>query len=343
MKPKRIRKRRWGADELDAVTRERRRHRGRDSGASPEETGPREYFSDIEPNAVVVSPYGALAFVETSGLEVLCRVARELMAGKSSILAPGDRVLVEFDAEGACVRAVAKRRNKLSRPEVGAAPQSGGREQVLAANLDLLVVVASTAQPPFKPGLIDRCLIAAEVGGVPFLLCVNKMDLVTNEPAEVGLYRELGIPVVNASCVTGQGLEDLRGWLRGKQTCLTGHSGVGKSSLINALDPRYDIATRSISESTKKGRHTTCTSRLYHLADGIHIIDTPGIRQLGLWGVSREEFDFYFPEINALSVECRFRDCTHVHEPRCAVLEAVASGAIPKARYNSYLRIRASL
>jgi ribosome biogenesis GTPase len=169
------------------------------------------------------------------------------------------------------------------------------------------------------------------------------MDLVEEEPAEVNLYRDLAMPVLETSCVSGQGLEALRASLRGQHACLAGHSGVGKSSLINALDPRYDIHTQEISDQTKKGRHTTTTSRLYHLHGDIHIVDTPGIKQLGLWGVTPEEVDFYFPEMKTLAPHCKFRDCTHLHEPDCAVREAIDSGAIAAARYESYKRIRESL
>jgi len=159
----------------------------------------------------------------------------------------------------------------------------------------------------------------------------------------VAQYRELGLPVLNTSCKTGAGIEALRQALKGKLSVLAGHSGVGKSSLLNVMDPGLDIETREITETTEKGRHATSTSRLYELADGIRIIDTPGTRRLGVWGVSSEELAFYFPEMERLAADCRFRNCTHTHEPGCAVRQAVEVGDIARLRYNSYLRIRESL
>ncbi|MBN2312139.1 MAG: ribosome small subunit-dependent GTPase A [Candidatus Hydrogenedentes bacterium] len=344
---KRIRKRTWDASDLDTIRRERRRVRGRESGigapVEPTRTDLSGCFSDVEPNATVLSPYGVLAFVEFERREILCRVDDALTDGKTSCLAPGDRVLLEFeeDAESeqpGVVRAVKRRSTKLSRPAIG-----GGREQVFAANIDLLVVVAAVANPPFRSGLVDRYLIAAERGNVAAALCINKIDLLDAEPAETATYREVGLGVVATSCVTGAGLDGLRELLHGKIGVLAGQSGVGKSSLINALDPRHAIATASVSDTTRKGRHTTSTSKLYHLEGDIHIIDTPGVRQLGLWGVSPDELDYYFSELAALAPQCRFRNCTHIHEPDCAVRAAVESGAIAPARYASYCRIRDSL
>jgi ribosome biogenesis GTPase len=258
------------------------------------------------------------------------------------VLAPGDDVLIEFPKGTGkpVVRAVATRKSKLSRL---AHVHSRLEEQVIAANVDVLVIVASTVQPAFRPGLVDRYLIVAEVGGVTPLLVVNKVDLAPEEPADVQPYRELGVTVLNTSCVTAQGIASLRAALSGKRSVVAGHSGVGKSSLINALDPSLAIVTDEVSISTEKGRHTTTTARLYTLADNIRIIDTAGARSLGLWSVSSEELAYYFPEMAELAGGCRFRNCTHVHEPACAIREAVESGDLPKQRYASYLRIRASL
>jgi ribosome biogenesis GTPase len=214
---------------------------------------------------------------------------------------------------------------------------------VFAANVDVLVVVASAAKPAFKPGLVDRYLIAAEVGGVEAVLCFNKVDLVDAEPPELQAYRDLGVHVIKTSCETGEGLNELRAALRGKMSIFAGHSGVGKSSLLNALQPDLDLETREISEATKKGKHTTTTARLYQLDDGIRVIDTPGIRALGLWEVSPEEVAYYFPEIAEHGAGCKFRDCTHTHEPKCAVREAVETGAISRHRFESFQRIRESL
>jgi len=257
---------------------------------------------------------------------------------KTSVLAPGDRVRVDREPERPVVESAAPRKTKLSRPAVGRA-----REQVLAANADFLLIVASAAKPAFKAGLVDRFLILADAGGVAPILCLNKMDLVDAPPPEIENYRALGVPVYEMSCKTGEGIAPLREALAGKCGVLAGHSGVGKSSLINALDPDFELDTQDVSDATNKGRHTTTTARRYELAGGIALIDTPGVREVGLWRIEAAELDLYFPEIAETSAGCAFRDCTHTHEPNCAVLEAVESAAIARTRYDSYVRIRASL
>ena len=253
---------------------------------------------DAVVNATVISPYGMLCFVEMDGQETLCRVGAGLIDGKVSILAPGDRVRVETLEGQRVVVEMAERRTKLSRPGTGNNRPGVRRlvEQVFAANVDLLLVVAAAAKPAFKPRLIERFLIAAEVGGVAPVLCMNKMDLVDAEPAEVAPFRELGVTVLNTSCETGVGMEALRDVLRGKLTVLAGHSGVGKSTLVNSLDSQHQIVTREVSDFNEKGRHTTTTSRLYHLDGDISYQSTPpASSQLGLWGVSREELDVLLP------------------------------------------------
>ena len=333
---KRVRKRTWDANDWDTASREGRSRR---EGSAPPTPRPlEECFSECDANGVVVSPYGVLAFVLCGDAECLCRVDDALVDGKTSVLAPGDLVRVDSTEQGPVVCAVRPRTNKLSRPAI-----LKNREQVFAANIDRAVIVASVARPAFKPGLIDRYLVAAQAGGVEPIVCVNKIDICDAEPGGVSMYRELGLPVVATSCASGAGLAELRALLSGKISVLAGHSGVGKSSIVNALDPNLTIHTQEISDSSKKGRHTTSASRLYELAGGIRIIDTPGVKQLGLWGVSPAELNYYFQEIAEVSQRCKFRDCTHTHEPACAVRDATETGAIARARFASYLRIRASL
>jgi ribosome biogenesis GTPase len=340
---KRVRRRAW--DEQtgeDAASREARRMRGRETGV--DEPAARDLdldacFSEVEANGLVVSPYGVLAFVRVDGRERLCRVADALTDGRRSVLAPGDAVRVEnLQDDEPRVSAVRHRRSRLSRPGVGRM-----REQVFAANVDLLVAVTAAAKPRPKPGLLDRYLIAADLGGVDSIICVNKMDLVQDEPALITEFRDVGVPVIDTSCEDGRGLEDLRAALADKMAVFCGQSGVGKSSLLRALQPGLDIEVAAVSDATEKGRHTTTSARLYDLPGGVRVIDTPGIRQLAVWGVEPEELDAYFPEIAERAAECRFRDCVHGEEPGCAVREAVEAGAISPRRHRSYQRIRETL
>jgi ribosome biogenesis GTPase len=249
-------------------------------------------------------------------------------------------VLVEFEGDDAFVRGVAARRTTLSRP---AGDHDRIARQVIAANIDLIVVVAAAAQPPFRPGLVDRFLIAAEIGGVEPVLCLNKADLAPEEPSELQIYRDLGMRVCVTSCVDGRGLDALRGMISGRFSVFAGHSGVGKSSLLNALDPALRVHTQEVSGQTLRGRHTTTAGRLYELGENARVIDTPGIRSLGLWRVTPAESAYYFPELAEASMDCKYRNCTHTHEPDCAVKTAVSAGRIKQGRYDSYCRVRASL
>jgi ribosome biogenesis GTPase len=291
----------------------------------------------VEPNAILLAYSGQWAWVQHDGEERLCRVDERAIDRHSAALAAGDAVRVEWEGSDPMVRGVAPRRTKLSRR------LPNGNEQVVAANVDALVIVAALVQPRFKAGVIDRYLIAADIGGVQPIVCLNKVDLADEEPEAVQAYRELDVPVVRTSCVSGEGLDELRGLLRDKTAVLAGQSGVGKSSLINALDPQHNIDVQAVSRFNEKGRHTTRRARLYELEGGIRIIDTPGVRQMAVHGVSSEEADLYFPEIAELAIKCRFRNCRHTAEPNCAVIDAVEQGVIPKVRYKSYLRIRDSL
>jgi ribosome biogenesis GTPase len=252
-------------------------------------------------------------------------------------VAVGDQVL--FSLERRTIHEVLPRRTALSRAD----PHNPHQERVIAANVDIVVNVVSLKNPPLHPGLIDRYLIAIGKSGAEPLICVNKIDLQTG-PEELYClrpYQDAGIPVILCSAASGAGLAELSAALAGKLCVFSGHSGVGKSSLLNALDPRLDIATGSVSAANEKGRHTTTSSALYHLPNSATVIDTPGIREFGLWDVSKDDLRRYYQEFTAH--QCAFSDCTHTHEPDCAVKQAVASGEISKARYESYTRILATL
>jgi len=217
---------------------------------------------------------------------------------------------------------------------------SRGREHVVAANVDQAAIVLSLVQPELKPHLIDRYLAAATLGQLRPLILLNKVDLV-EEPARyqplIGYYAQLGIPVLLTSATTGYGLDHLRELLQGQVTVFAGQSGVGKSSLLNALMPDLHLPTRSVSAATEKGRHTTTYAQLLPLPDGGWVVDTPGVRQLQLWNIQREEVEGLFLEFRPFVPLCAFADCTHTHETGCAVQQAVARNRISLRRYHSYL------
>ncbi len=333
-----VRTRDWITRHEFAFTHDRAKHRK--AAGVPEPPPLTIAPEDVRPNAIVVAHTGRWAFVWSDDRELMAEIDERLGRDRSTVLASGDEVRIEFAGETPIVRGVAPRRTKLSRL---AHVHSALEEQVIAANVDLLVIVASAARPNFKPGLVDRYLIAAQVGHIEPILVVNKIDLVHTEPEAVRLYREIGMRVIGTSCETGEGLDALRAALAGQLSVVAGHSGVGKSSLINALDPTLKLPVQEVSQYNEKGKHTTTNSRLFQLAGGIRIIDTPGARNLGVWNVSPEEVAYYFPEMAEFAAACRFRNCIHTHEPGCAVREAVETGAIPRARFDSYLRIRDSL
>jgi ribosome biogenesis GTPase len=213
------------------------------------------------------------------------------------------------------------------------------REQVLVANVDQVAIVVSLVSPDLKPHLIDRYLAAAQQGGLKPVLCLNKIDLA--DPVElqplVGAYSQLGIPVFLTSARTGQGIGRLRRQLRERSTVFSGQSGVGKSSLLNAVQPGLGLAVKSVSEVNNKGRHTTTYAQLIKLESGGWVVDTPGVRQLQLWDMIPEEVEGYFPEFRPFVPLCAFPDCTHTHETACAVKTAVVRRQISERRYHSYV------
>ena len=211
------------------------------------------------------------------------------------------------------------------------------------ANVDRVVIAASAADPPLKPTLIDRMLVSAGKGGVDAAVVVNKCDLVEDADLEpvAALYRSLGYPVVLASAETGRGIDELRDLLAGSQSVVSGQSGVGKSSLLNAVEPGWSLRVREVSGWNRKGTHTTRRAILLRLtaSAGGWVADTPGVRQFALWDVAPWEVEAYFVEFQPFIPHCKFPDCTHTHEDACAVKAAVLDGAISGQRYASYVRI----
>ena len=291
---RRVRTRDWSASKVHdtAFSVDRPKHLRTGSQAREDDTVPMLGEGET-PNAQVISATGSWAFLLMDGEEVLGRIPDTMMVGRASVLAPGDRVQVALEQDTLFVKALAARETKLSRY----IRRARVHEQVIAANVEVLVIVAAARKPRFKPGLVDRYLVAAQVGGVEPILVINKMDLADEPPPAAQLYEEIGIPVYYTSCARREGIDALHAALRGKLSVLAGHSGVGKSSLLNTMDPALRIAVQEVSDYNEKGRHTTSVSRLYLLSEDVRIIDTPGVRNLGLWGVSHEELSFYFPEM----------------------------------------------
>jgi ribosome biogenesis GTPase len=264
------------------------------------------------------------------------RLLKSLATDQRHIVAAGDVVWIRPEGkEEGIIERVEPRRGLLSRT-------SKGRQHVLVANVDQLIIVTSAAEPRIKPNLIDRLLVTAEKSGMRPIICINKIDLIN--PADLmpltGIYAQLGYDVLFVSATSGFGIDRLRSRLAGTESVVTGQSGVGKSSLLNAVEPGLHLRVQTVSEESQKGRHTTTTAELIPLSFGGYVVDTPGIRQFQLWDVIPEEVAGYFRELRPYVSRCRFPDCTHTHESHCAVKDAVADGWIDARRYESYVQIR---
>ena len=311
-------------------------------GDGIELTAAGESWLERPPN-IVVRNYGQFFDVETPAGLLRCTLRGVLKRErrKTDVVAVGDRVEVQPTAPGeGVIVAVAPRTRALSRLARG----TSDVEQVILANPDQLLVVFAAVHPEPHPRMLDRFLLIGESSGIPSTIVVNKIDLdpENRRAATFAPYRAAGYQIIETSAVTGAGLAELEAQLHGRISVLAGPSGVGKSSLINLIAPGFKQRVGEISDATGKGRHTTTASILIPLdaASGTYIADTPGIRQLSIWGLDLARLDQLFPEFRPFREECYYADCSHLNEPGCAVREAVEVGAIDRSRYESYRALR---
>ena len=288
--------------------------------------------------------FGGIALLAEGGFQFEAIARGKLMGKKKSLgnaVVVGDRVTLAWEGERALVEAVAPRRNAFSRRA------SGERqiEQVVAADLDQVIVVASLRRPDFKPGLVDRVLVQAAYAGIPAVLALNKTDLGEQSEADAILidYAAAGITGHAMCAQTGRGVDVLTGACAGKRSLFVGHSGVGKSTLMGRIAPGHELLQGEVNETTGKGRHTTTAALLLRLTGGTELIDTPGVRAFGLWGVDGGTLEEYYPEWQHLLGACRFGDCRHDREPGCALREALERGEIHERRFASFQKLRAEL
>ncbi len=295
-------------------------------------------------SGIVVRAHGKYFIVRADNTEYECEIRGRVKREADAItpVAVGDHVKIDiFDKTAGMIREVEPRRSMLFRPAKG----STQKKQVIAANLDQLAIVASVKSPELKPGLIDRFLIAASLGNLQPLIIINKCDLGRPKILDelVAGYNSLNIPIHIVSAAGDRDMDLLEKTLAGHITIFAGHSGVGKSTILNRLLPGVNIRVADISESTDKGVHTTTSVQLYELPKGGYVVDTPGLKVLGLWEVEKEDVAGFYPEFSEFEEHCRFTRCSHIPEPDCAVKEAVKNGKIFRFRYDSYVSIYNSL
>ncbi len=295
-------------------------------------------------NGIVVASSGRLFRVQSDDGRVWrCEMRKRIKdeAESETPVAVGDDVALTVTHDDfAVIESVAPRRSAFFRPTVG----REDIKQVIAANLDRLAIVASVVSPPLKTGLIDRFLVAADLGALDPVIIINKVDLATTEPLHsiLDTYESLGFSTVATSIISGSGLDELRQELAGHRTLFVGHSGVGKSSLLNRL-LGLTIKTREVSDWSNRGKHTTTTIEMYAIPSGGHLVDSPGLKVLGLWDLEAADLEFHYPEFTDPRSQCRFQPCSHIHEPKCGVKAAVADGKIADWRYDGYVQIYRSL
>jgi ribosome biogenesis GTPase len=369
-KPKRVRRKDWttynfeaaeNLDEIDTPKTERMMPRGEqerrrtnytkalaatelEDDVGFEELPPIEEMRGLQ--GLVVEVSSSRCRVDLNGHGLVCSVRGSLSAeetGYTNVVAVGDEVIVsQTGSDEGVIEAILPRRSALARPDVF----YNHLQQVIVANADRLLIVAAWRDPHIWLELIDRYLIAAEESNLQPLICVNKIDLaqgIEGPQALLRPYQDLGYRVIFTSAVTAEGVGNLRRILSTGITVLAGLSGVGKSSLLSAVQPGLELRVGPINEQRGEGRHTTSQVTMLRLEKGGFVIDTPGIREFGLIGLRKGELIHFFPEIAAAAESCRFSDCSHIHEPGCGVKLAIETGQLPEARYHSFKKIRETL
>ena len=284
----------------------------------------------------VLSVHGLNSTVRGEDGEIYHCAVRGLLKALSTdqrhVVAAGDRVLFRLENTGeGIIERIERRQGSLCR-------SSKGRQHVMVANVDQILIIASVAEPSLKPNLIDRFLITAEKSNIHPVICFNKIDLIDSADLQplAGVYGRMGYSVVFLSAKTGCGIDTLRERVQGKESVVAGQSGVGKSSLLNAIEPDLALRVSAVSQDNQKGKHTTTTAKLIPLSMGGYVVDTPGIRQFQLWDVIPEEVAGYFRDLRPYVSYCKYPNCTHTHEEDCAVKNAVADGRLDVRRYESY-------
>jgi ribosome biogenesis GTPase / thiamine phosphate phosphatase len=297
--------------------------------------------------ALVIKSTGSWYIVRdtTTQQELRCRLRGKIkLEGRKTTnpVAVGDFVQYELEGEVGVgvIHEIERRENYIIRKSV----HKAGHGHIIAANMDQVMLIASLHLPRTSTGFIDRFLVAAETFRIPAFIVFNKWDLLNEEDQELVqvlayIYKNVGYDSIFTSAETGLGLEEFKSLLAGKKTLLSGHSGVGKSTLVNAVAPHLTLKTAEVSTFANKGVHTTTFAEMHFLAPETAIVDTPGIKELGIVDIEKSEMAHFFPEMRALLNQCRYDNCIHINEPACAVIAAVEAGTISFTRYESYLSL----